>query len=69
MRMPRSRHSAANATICGSCGAADAIGIRLRLNDDVEVDFHSCHRCEHRWWNADGEVIDLTAVLDLARRR
>ena len=69
MRMPRSRQSGGNATVCGNCGSADAIGIRLRLSDDVEVDFHSCHRCEHRWWNADGEIIDLTAVLDLARRR
>ncbi len=69
MRTPRSRHSVGKATTCGSCGSTDAIGIRLRLNDDVEVDFHSCHRCEHRWWHADGEVIDLTTVLDLARRR
>ena len=69
MRMPRSRHSARSATVCGSCGSTDAIGIRLRLNGDAEVDFHSCHRCEHRWWDADGEVIDLTTVLDLARRR
>lgn len=69
MRMPRSRQSGVNAMVCGNCGSADAIGIRLRLNGDVEVDFHSCHHCEHRWWKADGEVIDLTAVLDLARRR
>ena len=69
MHTSRSRCSAESTVVCSHCGAADAIGIRLRLNDDVEVDFHSCHRCEHRWWDADGELIDLTTVLDLARRR
>lgn len=69
MRTPRSRHRLGSSGVCANCGGTDAIGIRLRLNDDTEVDFHSCHRCEHRWWDADGEVIDLTAVLDLARRR
>jgi hypothetical protein len=53
---------------CSECGAADAIQIALTLPDGTEVDFNSCHRCEHRWWDADGEVIDLTTVLEKARR-
>ncbi|MBM3694326.1 MAG: hypothetical protein FJW79_00045 [Actinobacteria bacterium] len=69
MRLPRSRRWVESTVVCGNCGAADAIGIRLRLGEDTEVDFHSCHRCEHRWWDAEGEVIDLTTVLDLVRRR
>ncbi len=69
MRTPRSRRFVDSTFVCAECGSADAIGIRLRLNEEVEVDFHSCHHCEHRWWDAGGEVIDLTAVLDLARRR
>ncbi|MFH1330706.1 MAG: hypothetical protein ABIJ48_08685 [Actinomycetota bacterium] len=68
MRALRSRRFVGSTVACANCGTADAIGIRLRLSDDVEVDFHNCHRCEHRWWDADGEVIDLTAVLNLARR-
>jgi DNA-directed RNA polymerase subunit M/transcription elongation factor TFIIS len=68
MRTPRSRRFVDSTFVCSHCGSADAIGIRLRLSEEVEVDFHSCHHCEHRWWDADGEVIDLTAVLDLARR-
>jgi DNA-directed RNA polymerase subunit M/transcription elongation factor TFIIS len=68
MRTPRSRRWVESTTVCANCGSADAIGIRLRLNEESEVDFHSCHHCEHRWWDCDGEVIDLTAVLDRARR-
>jgi DNA-directed RNA polymerase subunit M/transcription elongation factor TFIIS len=68
MRTPRSRRWLGNSGTCAQCGGTDAIEIRLRLSDDTEVDFHSCHRCEHRWWDADGELIDLTTVLDLARR-
>lgn len=69
MRTPRSRRWLGSSGTCANCGGTDAIEIRLRLNDDTEVDFHCCHRCEHRWWDADGELIDLTAVLELARRR
>lgn len=69
MHTSRSRRWLGSQGICAHCGSADAIEIRLRLNDDTEVDFHSCHRCEHRWWGAEGGVIDLTAVLDLARCR
>ncbi len=53
---------------CASCGAADAIQIKLTLPDGTAVDFSSCHRCEHRWWHADGEVIDLTTVLEKSRK-
>ncbi|MDX1690546.1 MAG: hypothetical protein R3290_05950 [Acidimicrobiia bacterium] len=53
---------------CAACGAADAIQIKLTLTDGTAVDFASCHRCEHRWWEADGEVLDLTTVLEKSRR-
>lgn len=53
---------------CAKCGARDAIQIRLTLPDGTGVDFNSCHRCEHRWWDADGEVLDLTTVLEKSRK-
>lgn len=68
MGTPRSRRWLGSNGTCARCGSTDAIEIRLRLNDETEVDFHSCHHCEHRWWDSDGEVIDLTSVLELARR-
>ena len=53
---------------CADCGARDAIQIKLTLPDGTNVDFNSCHRCEYRWWNSDGEVIDLTTVLEKSRK-
>jgi hypothetical protein len=68
MAARRNRARSSNQVECAACGAADAIQIRLTLPDGTGVDFNSCHRCEHRWWNSDGEVIDLTAVLERSRK-
>lgn len=63
------RASEASTVPCGKCGARDAIQIEITLPDESDVTFNSCHRCEHRWWEAGSGVIDLTAVLEKARRR
>jgi hypothetical protein len=68
MTSRRNRARSSNQVECASCGAADAIQIRLTLPDGTCVDFNSCHRCEHRWWDSDGEVIDLTTVLERSRK-
>jgi len=54
--------------VCGTCGADSVIHIDLTLADGTAVSFNSCHQCETRWWNRDGEDLTLDAVLDLARR-
>jgi len=54
---------------CPRCGARDVIEIRQRLPESVELYFFSCHRCEERWWDRDGERLTLADVLALARRR
>jgi DNA-directed RNA polymerase subunit M/transcription elongation factor TFIIS len=64
----RQRRAGTSLVTCEDCGASDAIQIELTLPDGTAVNFHSCHRCEHRWWDSDGEVIDLTTVLERARR-
>jgi hypothetical protein len=48
---------------------SDAIQIEITLPDQTDVTFNSCHRCEHRWWKSGSEVLDLTTVLEKARRR
>ena len=53
---------------CPQCGAAEVIEIRHTLENDVELLFFSCHRCEEKWWDRDGKVVELREVLDLARR-
>lgn len=56
-------------TDCPSCGGRDAIQIELTLPDDSEVTFNSCHRCEHRWWLSESEVLDINTVLEKARKQ
>ena len=54
--------------ICNTCGHNSVIEIELTLPDGSEVVFCSCHRCESKWWDRDGEVLDLDALIDVARR-
>jgi len=54
--------------ICNTCGQSSVIEIELTLPDGSEVVFCSCHRCESKWWDRDGEVLDLDALIDVARR-
>ena len=53
---------------CNTCGKNSVIQIELTLPDGSEVVFCSCHRCESKWWDRDGEVLDLDALNDVARR-
>lgn len=53
---------------CPQCGAHDMIEIRHRVGDDVELTFFSCHRCEERWWDREGQQLPLRDVLELARK-
>ena len=62
------RESTSGQLACGTCGADSVIQIELTLADGTEVDFYSCHQCEARWWNRNGEDLALDKVLDLARR-
>ena len=56
------------AVACTECGAPDAIQIELKLPDGTEVEFCSCHRCENRWWNQEGENVEVARLLEMARR-
>jgi Zn-finger nucleic acid-binding protein len=53
---------------CPRCGVQDVIEIHHRLPDGIEVDFFSCHKCDEKWWDRQGESIDLREVLELVRR-
>ena len=63
-----SRRREPTAIECSECGASDAIQIEITLPDQTDVTFNSCHRWEHRWWKSGAKVLDLTAVLEKARR-
>lgn len=57
-----------SALSCPRCGAKDVININLSLEKGDRVAFYSCHWCEKRWWNKEGEAVGLDGVLDAARR-
>jgi len=52
---------------CPQCGSRNVININL-TTENGPVSFYSCHQCEKRWWDKDGEAIDLSNVLDLAKK-
>ena len=53
---------------CPQCGISDVIEIKHRLPDGSEVQFFSCHKCEEKWWDQAGQLIDLRQVLELVRK-
>ena len=53
---------------CTACGSHTVIEIDLMLPDNTEVEFYSCHDCENRWWDREGEALPLTDVLQMARK-
>ena len=53
---------------CAACGSSTVIQIDLTLPDGTGVEFYSCHQCENRWWDREGEPLPLTDVLELARK-
>jgi len=35
---------------CPNCGLEKVIRIWITLHTGERLTFHSCHRCEHKWW-------------------
>jgi DNA-directed RNA polymerase subunit M/transcription elongation factor TFIIS len=52
---------------CEECGNDSVIQIELTLPDGAEVIFCSCHRCESKWWDRNGEHLELDALLEVER--
>ncbi len=50
---------------CTSCGEASVIQIEMSLPDGTEVVFNSCHVCETKWWDRDGEPVEVDGIIDL----
>ncbi len=50
---------------CTSCGQTSVIRIDMTLPDGTEVYFNSCHVCEAKWWDREGEAIPVDAIIDI----
>ena len=53
---------------CPRCASSDVISITNTTADGGPMAFFSCHSCDLRWWAKDGETIELSEVLDHAKR-
>jgi hypothetical protein len=56
---------------CRSCGSERVTRIAMALTDGSPVQFTSCHRCEHRTWEEQGNrsrVLPVQRVLDKSRK-
>ena len=56
-----------DALVCTSCGQASVIQIDMTLPDGSAVKFNSCHVCEAKWWDKEGEAIEVDGIIDLVR--
>ena len=53
---------------CAACSKTRVTHITMTLTDGSVVDFASCHSCEHKTWTEAGTGLDVSAVLDKARK-
>lgn len=53
---------------CGSCASPRVTTLAMVLTDGTPVTFVSCHRCESRRWEHDGDELSVDSVLDRTRK-
>jgi len=51
--------------VCTSCGQSSVIQIEMTLPDGSQVIFCSCHVCEAKWWDKEGEAVSVDGIIDL----
>jgi predicted metal-binding protein len=53
---------------CSQCNGTRVTHITMTLTDGSVVDFASCHTCEHKTWTQAGTDLEVSQVLDKARK-
>lgn len=53
---------------CAVCGSSRVTHLAMNLTDGTPVVFTSCHHCESRRWEHDGETLSVTDVLERTRK-
>jgi hypothetical protein len=54
--------------LCPTCKQGDLITISMTLSDR-DLTFTTCHMCEAKWWERDGDLVPLTSVIDLVVKK
>lgn len=58
----------AHDTVCPECGSRDLLSITMQV-DGRDLSFTTCHGCEAKWWDRDGEAVPLTSVINIVAQR
>ena len=53
---------------CVACSGTRVTKISMTLTDGSDVDFTSCHSCEHKSWTQAGTGLDVSSVLQKAQK-
>lgn len=53
---------------CPVCGGTQLMRLSMTLTDGTPVLFTSCRRCEHRRWEAAGDELSISTVLEHSRK-
>lgn len=64
LTQPQHRHGQA----CRTCGSERVTRLMMKLTDGTPVEFMSCHVCEARVWEHEGEALAVGTVLDRTRK-
>ncbi len=51
---------------CESCESPSVTRISITMAEGDVVDFTSCHRCEHRTWQEQGDGVEAGDSLEVA---
>ncbi len=50
---------------CPSCRTRQVVRIGVTLNGSA-LTLSACSACEIRWWDEDGEIVDIARVYEMA---
>ncbi|MDP9408674.1 MAG: hypothetical protein M3P95_12670 [Actinomycetota bacterium] len=54
---------------CVACNSPRVTSITMTLTDGSQVQFTSCHKCEHKSWVQAGRTIELDSVITRAQKK
>lgn len=53
---------------CPTCKQGDLITITMSVSER-DLTFTTCHLCEAKWWERDGDLVPLASIIDLVVKK